>query len=85
MQVEMGVSHRTWTAAVRLAFVISTASALVAVIVSSFGEVPHAAIVLPVILIAFVSSWVQTSRLQQRALLAERVPLHNRRNALPIG
>jgi hypothetical protein len=85
MQVEMGVSRRTWTAAVRLALVISTVASLAAVIVSSFGEVPYAAIVLPVILVAFVSSWVQTTRLQQQELLAERLPLRTRRHAVPIG
>jgi len=87
MQVEMGLSRRTWTAAVRLALVISTVAALAAVLVSSFGHVPHAAIVLPVILVAFVASWVQTTRLQQEQeqLRTETVAVRTAARAVPIG
>lgn len=49
-------------AVVKLAVIISAVAALVAVVVSTASDVPQAAIVLPVIVVAFVASWVQTSR-----------------------
>jgi hypothetical protein len=84
MQVDMDLRRRTWTAAVRLALVISTVAAVAAVIVSSFGEVPHPAIVLPVILIAFVASWMQTTRLQHQHR-AEALSVRSERHTVPIG
>lgn len=60
MNVDVEPTRRT--SSVRLAIVISTIAALVAVVVSAAGDVPQAAIVLPVIVVAFVASWVQTSR-----------------------
>ncbi len=65
MNVEMELRRRTWIAALKLAIVISTAGALVAVAVSSIGEVPPVAIVIPVVVVAFVASWVQTGRVQR--------------------
>jgi len=64
----MEVSRRTWTAAVKLAVVLSVLAAGVASAVSRVGEVPQAAIVLPVIVVAFVASWVQTERIRRRAI-----------------
>jgi len=58
------LSRRTWTAAIRLAVVISVLAAALAVTLSSLGNIPDAAIVLPVIIIAFTASWVQTSRIR---------------------
>ena len=64
----MEISRRTWTAAVKLAVVLSVLAAGLAFGVSRVGEVPQAAIVVPVIMVAFVASWVQTERIRRRAL-----------------
>jgi hypothetical protein len=64
----MEVTRRTWNAAVKLAVVLSVLAAAVAFGVSRLGEVPQAAVVLPVIVIAFVASWVQTERIRRRAI-----------------
>jgi hypothetical protein len=64
----MEISRRTWTAAFKLAVVLSTVAALVAVAASSLADLPQAAIVLPVIVVAFVASWIQTGRVRRTAL-----------------
>jgi len=64
----MEISRRTWTAAVKLAVVLSVLAAGLAFGVSRVGEVPQAAIVVPVIIVAFVASWIQTERIRRRAL-----------------
>jgi hypothetical protein len=64
----MEVSRRTWTAAVKLAVVLSVLAAGLAFGVSLVGEVPQVAIVVPVIVVAFVASWVQTERIRRRAI-----------------
>jgi uncharacterized membrane protein YoaK (UPF0700 family) len=64
------LSHRTWNAAVKLAVIISITAALLAVVVSAAGDVPQVAVVLPVIVVAFVASWIQTGRVRR-----EQVPL----------
>ncbi len=51
----------------KLAIVLSVVAAAVAVVASSVGHVPEAAIVLPVIVVAFVASWVQTGRIRRQA------------------
>ena len=64
----MEISRRTWTAAVKLAVVLSVLAAGLAFAVSRVGEVPQAAIVVPVIVVAFVASWIQTERIRRRAI-----------------
>jgi len=64
----MEVSRRTWTAAVKLAVVLSLVAAGLAFAVSRIGEVPQAAIVVPVMVVAFVASWIQTGRVQTYAM-----------------
>ena len=64
----MEISRRTWTAAVKLAVVLSVLAAGLAFGVSRVGEVPQAAIVVPVIVVAFASSWIQTERIRRRAI-----------------
>lgn len=64
----METTRRTWTAAVKLAVVLSVLAAAVAFGVSRLGEVPQAAVVLPVIIIAFAASWIQTERIRRRAI-----------------
>lgn len=63
----MEISRRTWTAAVKLAVVVSALAAVFALAVSRLGDVPEAAVVLPVIVVAFVASWIQTERIRRRA------------------
>jgi ABC-type Mn2+/Zn2+ transport system permease subunit len=70
MNMYVELSRRTWNAAVKLAVIISVAAAVLAVAISSAGDVPQAAIVLPVIFVAFVASWIQTGRVRR-----EQVPL----------
>jgi hypothetical protein len=65
---DMEVSRRTWNAAIKLAVVLSALAALVAFGVSRSGDVPQAAVVVPVIVIAFAASWIQTERIRRRAI-----------------
>lgn len=71
MQSHMEINRRTWIAAIKLAVVISTLAAIMAVAVSSLGDVPQAAIVLPVAVIAFAASWVQTGRVRDAQLTTQ--------------
>ncbi|MFN3257216.1 MAG: hypothetical protein ACE37B_16145 [Ilumatobacter sp.] len=73
----MEVTRRTWTAAVKLAAVVSVVSVVIAVLASRFTEMPQAAIVLPVIVVAFVASWIQTGRVRQ-AVVDDRVLVGSR-------
>ncbi len=59
------LSRRTWNAALRLAVIISIAAATLVVAVQPGGSVPQAAIVLPVIVVAFTASWIQTGRVRR--------------------
>jgi len=68
MLEDMEISRRTWNAAIKLAVVISALAALVAFGVSRSGDVPQAAVVLPVIVVAFAASWYQTERIRRRAI-----------------
>lgn len=61
----MDRSRHTWNAAIRLAVVISILAGLAAVLVSAVGDIPQAAIVLPVIVLAFTASWIQTNRVHR--------------------
>lgn len=65
MNVVVELSRHTWTAAIKLAVVISIVAGLAAVLVSTVGDIPQAAIVLPVIVVAFTASWIQTSRVRR--------------------
>lgn len=65
---EMEISRRTWTAAIKLAVVLSLIiAALGAVTWSQIGDLPRLVIVIPVMLIAFAASWIQTERIHRRA------------------
>lgn len=65
---DMEISRRTWNAAIKLAVVLSALAAVVAFAVSRAGDVPQAAVVLPVIVVAFAASWIQTERIRRRAI-----------------
>lgn len=61
----MELSRHTWNAAVKLAAVISVLAGFAAVLASAAGDIPQAAIVLTVIVVAFSASWIQTSRVRR--------------------
>jgi hypothetical protein len=77
----MDLRRRTWIAALRLAAVLSVVAGAAAAGVSALGDVPQAAIVLPVIVVAFAASWIQTGRIRRAPA---PVPLPRRR-AAPIA
>jgi predicted GNAT superfamily acetyltransferase len=62
MKHEMELRKATWSAALRLAFVVSALAAIVAMTLSAAGDVPRGALVAAVMVIGFVTSWVQTGR-----------------------
>ena len=64
----MEISRRTWTAAVKLAVVLSVLAAGLAFGVTRLGDVPPAAVVVPVMVVAFVASWINTERIRRRAI-----------------
>ncbi len=74
MNISVELSHRTWNAAVKLAVVISITAAVLTVAISAAGDVPQVAIVLPVIIVAFVASWIQTGRVRREQV---PVPVHH--------
>jgi ABC-type Mn2+/Zn2+ transport system permease subunit len=59
------LSRHTWNAAIKLAVVISIVAGLAAIVISATGDVPQAAVVLPVIVVAFTASWIQTTRVRR--------------------
>lgn len=61
----MELSRHTWNAAIKLAVVISFVAGLAAIVISAAGDVPQAAVVLPVIVVAFTASWIQTTRVRR--------------------
>lgn len=78
----MELENRTWVAAVRLAVSASVAAVIFAIGMSSLGDVPHAAIVLPVIVVAFAASWIRTGRLREQPMAR---PGRAHQRALPIA
>lgn len=73
MNGSVDIDRRTWNEAVKLAVLISIVAGLAAIVVSAAGGAPQAAIVLPVIVVAFVASWIQTGRVRRETAPAERV------------
>jgi hypothetical protein len=66
------LSRRTWNAAVKLAVIISITATLLVVALRPSASVPQAAIVLPVIVIAFTASWIQTGRVRRQTAIPVR-------------
>jgi ABC-type Mn2+/Zn2+ transport system permease subunit len=62
MKHDMELRKATWSAALRLAFVVSVLAAIVAVALSAAGGVPQGALIAAVMVTGFVASWVQTGR-----------------------
>jgi VIT1/CCC1 family predicted Fe2+/Mn2+ transporter len=67
MNALVELRRRTWAAALRLAVVVSILGALIAIAASTVGDVAQAAIVIPVIVVGFAASWVQTGRVHRGA------------------
>ena len=65
MNIDVELTRPNWNAAVKLAVLISIVAGFAAVVASAAGDVPQAAIVLPVIVVAFTASWIQTNRLRR--------------------
>jgi hypothetical protein len=70
--------RQKWTAVLKLAVLISVVGAFAAVAISTAGDIPQTAIVLPVIIVAFTSSWVQTGRARRQELPVHVAQRHNR-------
>lgn len=73
MNGSVDIDRRTWNEAVKLAVLISIVAGLAAVVVSAAGSIPQAAIVLPVIVVAFAASWIQTGRVRRETAPAKLV------------
>jgi len=84
MNSAMELRRATWMAALRLAIVVSTAAAVLAMLLSSLGDVSPAVVVVSVIVVGFALSWVQTGRiLEDRRHRAHRVTaVHLRRTTV---
>jgi ABC-type Mn2+/Zn2+ transport system permease subunit len=68
------LDRRSWNVAVRLAAALSVVAAFVAVFVSAAGDVPQAAIVVPVIVVAFTASWITTGRVRRTGAVGMATP-----------
>ena len=80
----METDRQTWPAVLKLALLISVIAAFVAIAVSATGDIPQAAIVLPVIVVAFTASWVQSGRAQRREAPV-RIATPHQRAAAPTA
>jgi len=78
MKEVVELSRHTWNAAIKLAVVISIVAVLAAVAMSALGNVPQAAIVLPVIVVAFTASWIQTDRVSRQHAPVRTSTTHTR-------
>jgi ABC-type Mn2+/Zn2+ transport system permease subunit len=74
----MDTDRQKWNAALKLAVLISVVAAFAAVAISAAGDIPQTAIVLPVIIVAFTASWVQTGRARRQELPVHIAQRHNR-------
>lgn len=73
MNADVELRRDAWIAIIKLAGVVSTAAAVFAIGMSLAGEVSQAAIVIPVIVVGFASSWTLTGRLQTVRVEPRRV------------
>jgi len=83
MNEDVELNRNTWNAAIKLAAVVSLIAVAVALVASAAGGVPQAAVVLPVIVVAFTASWIQTGRARREpATIPTTVaPRHRTRTA----
>jgi len=67
MNRDVEIDRNTWNAAIKLAVVVSLIAVGIALLASAVGDVPQAAIVLPVIVMAFTASWIQSGRARRES------------------
>jgi ABC-type Mn2+/Zn2+ transport system permease subunit len=70
--------RQSWNAVLKLAVLISVVAAFAAIAISAAGDIPQTAIVLPVIIVAFTASWVQTGRARRQELPVRIAARHHR-------
>jgi ABC-type Mn2+/Zn2+ transport system permease subunit len=70
--------RQSWNAVLKLAVLISVVAAFAAIAISTAGDIPQTAIVLPVIIVAFTASWVQTGRARRQELPVRIAARHHR-------
>lgn len=78
MKRVVDINRHTWNAAFKLAAVISIVAGFTAIMLSAASDIPQAAIVLPVIVVAFTASWIQTSRAHREQLPVRLDTTHRR-------
>jgi hypothetical protein len=66
MNNHVELNQPNWNAAIKLAVLISVVAGFAAAVASAAGDIPQAAIVLPVIVVAFTASWIQTGRVRRQ-------------------
>jgi len=62
MHAPMELRRAHWTAAVRLAMIVSAVAVAVALALNAFGDVSQTALVVAVIVVGFVVSWIHSGR-----------------------
>jgi hypothetical protein len=67
----MEVRRATYGAAIKLALVLSTVAAVIALTLDAMGDVSTSGLVITVAMVGFVTSWVQTGRVT-RAVATHR-------------
>ena len=70
--------RQRWNSVLRLAVLISVVAAFAAIAISAAGEIPQAAIVIPVIVVAFTASWIQTGRARREDVPVRIAARHHR-------
>lgn len=62
----MDLRRSPWSAVIRLALVVSAIAVAVTLALSAFGDVSQTALVIAVIVVAFIVSWIQSGRTHDR-------------------
>ena len=81
----MEIRRATFSAAVRLAIVLSTVAAVLALGIDAVGNVSTTAMVSTVAVIGFVTSWVLTGRVARAVPVAPRHRVAVVRLRQPVG
>jgi len=85
MTIDMEIRRRTWNAAIRLGVLCSMAGVVLVIIASALTTVPQSAVILPMIVAAFVTSWLQTERIRRDVIAAHTAPaLRSHVRATPV-
>lgn len=60
----MDLRRSPWSAVIRLAVVVSAIAVAITLALSAFGDVSQTALVIAVIVVAFIVSWIQSGRVR---------------------